>query len=69
MKTYRCEDCKQVSWNGEECPRCNGTKMTELKIPEGYPTKCEKCGGKYRMGMDVWASRVRCEDCLNYYDL
>lgn len=40
---------------------CNGH-------PKGYPMKC-KCGGTYKKGLDVWASRIRCEKCGDYYDL
>lgn len=36
--------------------------------PKGYPLKCE-CGGTYTQGLDVWASRIRCINCGDYYDL
>ena len=36
--------------------------------PEGYTQKCE-CGGNYKLGLDVWQTRVRCEKCGDWYDL
>lgn len=37
--------------------------------PKDYPQTCEMCGGKYKMGLDVWEGRIRCIKCGDYYDL
>lgn len=51
----------------DKCP-CGAYWNTDGHCSEGHPRYCE-CGGEFKAGLDVWASRIRCVKCFDYYDL
>lgn len=51
----------------DKCP-CGAYWNTNHYCSQGHPRYC-KCGGRFKAGLDDWASRIRCEKCGDYYDL
>lgn len=51
----------------EKCP-CGAYWQTNGYCTAGHPRYC-KCGGEFKSGLDTWASRIRCDECYDYFDL
>ena len=47
---------------------CGAYWNTNGYCSNGHPKFCT-CGDKFKAGLDVWVSRMRCETCFDYYDL